>query len=150
MANRPVVGWHEGWSFSRFVNRHLRWAVMRRQVSKAGYLVEPLLTPGPVLIMALLAGLAGPEYPLNLPTAFGALALKFGVDAVTNAKLTGGGLSFTTMGINALREWLTLAVWALGWLVQTIQWRGKPNRVVAGSALEPVTTVFGNEARDEI
>ena len=34
------------------------------------------------------------------------------------------------------RQWLTLAIWALGWFVQTVEWRGKTYRVGAGSRIE--------------
>ncbi len=150
LASRPVVGWHEGWSFSRFVNRHLRWAIMRRQVSKAGYLLEPLFTPGPILTFALLAALVAPEPHLNIGAVCSALALKYGLDALTYAKLTGERLPLSVFAINPFREWLTLAVWALGWFTQTIHWRGKPYRVVADSALEPVNSSLEAEVGDEV
>jgi hypothetical protein len=41
--------------------------------------------------------------------------------------------------LNPLRQWLTLAIWALGWFVQTVEWRGKSYRVGAGSRLRPMT-----------
>ena len=33
-AEQPVPAWHEGWTLQRFISRHLRWAVMRRSVSR--------------------------------------------------------------------------------------------------------------------
>jgi ceramide glucosyltransferase len=137
-ARMPVPTWNEGWTFPRFISRHLRWAVMRRQVSRVAYLVEVLLTPGPVLMSMLLLGLWFPQTDIDIVWVGASVALDQVMDFVTYSRMTGKVAPLVTLLVNPLRQWLTLAIWALGWFVQTVEWRGKTYRVGAGSRLRPL------------
>jgi ceramide glucosyltransferase len=138
-AARPVPAWHEGWTLQRFVSRHLRWAVMRRSVSRAAYLVELLLNPG-VFSLSLLA--LGAELPLPGPAALwlcAALCFEQVLAAVSFARMTGRRVPLLALLANPLRQWLTLGIWVLGWFVDTVEWRGKAYRVGVGSLLRPAS-----------
>jgi ceramide glucosyltransferase len=137
-ARMPVPTWNEGWTFTRFVSRHLRWAVMRRQVSRMAYLVEALLTPGPALMLVLALGLWIPETNIDTGWIAATIAADQLIDFITYSRMAGQRAPFATLLLNPLRQWLTLAIWALGWFVQTVEWRGKTYRVGADSRLRPV------------
>jgi ceramide glucosyltransferase len=138
-ARMPVPTWNEGWTFSRFVSRHLRWAVMRRRVSRVAYLVEVLLTPGPVLMIVLTLGIWLPQARVNVGWILASIALDQLFDFITYCRMSGQRAPLVAVLINPLRQWLTLAIWALGWFVHTVEWRGKTYRVGAFSRLRPLS-----------
>ena len=137
-AGMPVATWNEGWTLGKFARRHLRWAVMRRQVSRPAYLVELLLTPGPILLLVLLIGWGVPSMVVDSRWVASGLALDQLLDAVTYSRVSGRLAPWRTLLLNPLRQWLTLAIWGLGWFVHTVEWRGKSYRVGVGSRLEPL------------
>jgi hypothetical protein len=137
-ARLPVPAWNDGWTFARFINRHLRWAVMRRQVSRPAYLVEMLLTPGPLLMLMLALGWWFPDSGIDLGWVAACVAIDQGLDYITYSRMTGKLAPIATVLLNPLRQWLTLAIWALGWFVQSVEWRGKTYRVGANSRLRPL------------
>lgn len=138
-ANMPVPTWNEGWTFTRFVSRHLRWAVMRRQVSRLAYAMEILLSPGPLLMLVLVLSFRFPQIDIDRRWLAAWLVFDQALDYVTYTRMTGKPAPFVAVLLNPLRQWLTLAIWALGWFVQTVEWRGKSYRVGAGSRLRPMT-----------
>ena len=140
-AKMPVPTWNEGWTFTRFVSRHLRWAVMRRQVSRLAYGMEVLLTPGPLLMLVLALALWFPELDVDPRWLIGWLLFDQALDYLTYSRMTGTPAPLVAVLLNPLRQWLTLAIWALGWFVQTVEWRGKTYRVGSGSRLRPLTHV---------
>jgi ceramide glucosyltransferase len=140
-ARMPVPTWNEGWTFSRFVSRHLRWAVMRRRVSRVAYVVELLLTPGPVLMLVLALGIWLPQARVNVDWILASIALDQLFDFVTYCRMSGRRAPLMVVLLNPLRQWLTLAIWALGWFVHSVEWRGKTYRVGAFSRLRPMSTL---------
>jgi ceramide glucosyltransferase len=138
-ARMPVPTWNEGWTFPRFVSRHLRWAVMRRQVSRVAYAMEILLTPGPLLMLVLALALWFPEIDVDPRWLAGWVLFDQAIDYMTYSRMTGKPAPILAMLLNPARQWLTLAIWALGWFVQTVEWRGKSYRVGSGSRLRPLT-----------
>jgi ceramide glucosyltransferase len=146
-AAMPVATWNEGWTIGKFASRHLRWAVMRRQVSRAAYLIEPLLTPGPVLMLMLLIGWCVPSAEVDTRWVAASIVVDQLLDAATHARLSARSCFWPTLLINPLRQWLTLAIWALGWFVHTVEWRGKSYRVGVGSRLEPLRPAASTPTR---
>jgi ceramide glucosyltransferase len=140
-ARLPVPAWNDGWTFARFINRHLRWAVMRRQVSRPAYLVEMLLTLGPLLMLMLALGWWFPDSGIDLGWVAACVAIDQGLDYITYSRMTGRLAPIATVLLNPLRQWLTLAIWALGWFVQSVEWRGKTYRVGAKSRLRPLAQI---------
>jgi ceramide glucosyltransferase len=136
-ADRPVPAWHEGWTLGRFISRHLRWAVMRRSVSKSAYVAELLMNPAPLLVALWILSSWLPV-PVANPLWFGAaLCLEQVLAAVSFTRMTGHRVPALALLVNPLRQWLTLGIWVLGWFVETVEWRGKAYRVGAGSLLRP-------------
>jgi ceramide glucosyltransferase len=151
MSDVPITAWHEGWTLSRFFNRHLRWAVMRRQVSIAAYLAEILLTPVPWLVLLFILATANNQSAVNPQWVLCAFALEWALVARTYSRMTGQRIPLAVFLVNPLREFLTLAIWVVGWFVRVIEWRGKAYRVSAGSRLvavsPPLTETMTDEAR---
>jgi ceramide glucosyltransferase len=137
-ARVPVAAWSEGRTFKGFLNRHLRWAVMRRRVSRSAYSMEVLLTPAPGLMALLAIAMQVPATGIN--AGWVALCLLFEqlLDVLTYARMTGGRVPLAAVALNPLRQCLTLGIWAMAWFVQTIEWRGKVYRIGPASRLEPV------------
>lgn len=137
-ARLPVVAWSEGWTLKRFVNRHVRWAVMRRRVSRLAYATEVLLTPAPALLALLAIGMCVPATGINAGWVASWLLFEQLLDAVTYARMTGERAPLAAVALNPLRQVLTLCIWLMAWFVQTIEWRGKVYRIGPGSRLEAV------------
>lgn len=146
-AAMPVATWNEGWTLGRFASRHLRWAVMRRQVSRPAYLVELLLTPGPILMLVLFIGCCIPNGVVNVQWVAASVVFDQLLDAVTHSRMCGRLAPWPALVLNPLRQWLTLAIWALGWFMQTVEWRGKSYRVGLGSRLEPLRATASTSTR---
>lgn len=114
-----------------FLERHLRWAQMRRRLSPAFY-GEPLLNPLPFLLAlaALAPDLAG-------ATLAGA-GCKIAADALLARRLRGRRLGLKDLLLIPVKDLLVAGVWLLGVFRSTICWRGHRLRVGAGSRLWPV------------
>ncbi len=82
---------NEGWTVERFLNRHVRWAQMRRRISPGAYLGELLLNPVLWIALATLSLWAsGPGRDLRLiAVAAAGVAVKFASDALLCRRLRG-------------------------------------------------------------
>lgn len=118
----PVV--HEQRTVSAFLERHLRWAQMRRRLSPL-FFAEPLLNPVPWL---LLAGMA-------FPAALLGIVLKVLADAILVRQLRGEALPLRSLLWIPVKDVLILGVWMAGAFRQTINWRGNLLQVGPGSVL---------------
>lgn len=136
-ASQPVPAWHEGWTLGRFIRRHLRWAVMRRSVSRSAYLVELLLNPAPLLMLLWVLSHFAPLPGIHPLWLLGALGLEQACAAVSFSRMTGRLVPVLALFANPVRQWLTLGIWVVGWFVETVEWRGKIYRVGEGSLLRP-------------
>ncbi|HWM92839.1 MAG TPA: glycosyltransferase [Thermoanaerobaculia bacterium] len=125
----PVVG--EDRPVSAFLERHLRWAQMRRRLSPA-FFGEPLLNPVPWL---LLAAATGPILPALL-----GIALKVLTDAALVHRLRGGAMPVKSLLWIPVKDVLVAGLWIAGAFRQTICWRGNHLRVGPGSVLSPLPT----------
>jgi ceramide glucosyltransferase len=135
----PVV--HERRPVAAFLERHLRWAQMRRRLSLA-YFGEPLLNPVPALLAALALAVAG-FAPFGLGTAglgtaaVAGIALKVLADAALLRRLTGETAPLRDLLWVPCKDLLVAGIWAAGIFRSTICWRGHRLRVGSGSRLTP-------------
>lgn len=140
LAPDPVPAYVSGWDLSRFINRHLRWAQMRRRISLAGYLVEPLSYPHPFLLLAALCGLAQPPVygiwivglgvvGIGLRLLLDAFALRHDLDAAP---------SVVDLLLTIPKDCLALGLWLVAGFHRSIDWRGNRFRIGPGSRLEPL------------
>lgn len=120
----PVI--HEQRPVSAFLERHLRWAQMRRRLSPA-FFAEPLLNPVPWLLLA-----ATESWMALL-----GIVLKVLADAVLVRRLRGEPLPLQSLLWIPVKDVLVLGIWVAGAFRQTINWRGNLLRVGPGSVLSP-------------
>jgi len=144
-AEVPVPAWHDGWTLGRFFNRHVRWAVMRRRVSRAAYLTELLFTPGPMLSLMILLGVMLPSSGINATWMALGWGFEQALGAITFTCMTGRRIPLAALAINPARQWLTLGIWVLGWFLHSVEWRGKSYRVGVQSALRPMSARLDQE-----
>ncbi len=128
----PVI--HRRRTVGAFLERHLRWAQMRRRLSPA-FFGEPLLNPVPWLLGLLALGLG--EAPVWAASALAGLGVKIGADAWLARRLRGAALPLRALAWIPVKDLLVAAVWVAGACRSTICWRGNRLRVGRGSLLTP-------------
>lgn len=120
-------------SLVRTIERHARWAKMRRALTPLCFALEPLLSP---LLVASLVGILAPS----------ALAAKIWGLALA-LQITGALLCFTLLrvkrplllaALEPLRAAVIFLCWVLGCLSRRVSWRGNVFSLEAGSKLVPV------------
>lgn len=118
----PVI--HERRTVAAFLERHLRWAQMRRRLSPL-FFAEPLLNPVPWLLLAATVH----------PAALLGIVLKVLADALLVRRLRGEALPLKSLLWIPVKDVLILGVWAAGAFRRTICWRGNLLQVGPGSVL---------------
>jgi len=150
-------------STRQFLNRHIRWAQMRRHIAPGFYLLE--LTGYPLLFLTALWLMQGmgrasmsTAYPSSLESlsslllAFASswvpwvLLLKWTVDAFVYMALAVRP-SFATLALIPIKDALMPVVWVLGGVRRTVNWRGQRLWVSAGSRLS-IAPPSGQSARE--
>jgi ceramide glucosyltransferase len=124
-----------------FCARHVRWSQMRRQLSPGIYLLEPLQSPLPFLLAALvlLAGGAAPSLAEWLvPWVVAGLALRLCSDGLLGRKLRGARLCARDYIAILFKDLLCIGVWLVGAFKRTVDWRGTAMRIGPGSRLFPL------------
>jgi ceramide glucosyltransferase len=139
------AGWNIGTSFEvvenrnidctikRTLERHTRWAKMRRAILPGAFLLEPLLSP--ILIATITAiGLRSREAALTLlltivfQTVLAHAALRL---------LRGHALKWYWAPLEILRSYLLFFCWARACFSRRIKWRGHPFLVMRDSVIVP-------------
>lgn len=125
-------------SLRGFVERHLRWAQMRRWVSLSAFAAEALGNPVGWLLLWL------PSVVLNVPAgqreAWGWLALcilgcKLCLDAVMFRVVSGRGVRLWELCCVPLKDLLIACVWLVALFDRRINWRGNPLWIGPGSVI---------------
>lgn len=139
LSAHPLPVLQERRTVRQFLERHLRWAQMRRRISPA-YFGEPLLNPVPFLLALLALALAGgtPDGRLWGSAALAGIGLKLTADAWLARRLRGEALPLRSLLWIPVKDLMIAGIWAAGLFRQTICWRGHRLRVNAGSVLTPV------------
>jgi ceramide glucosyltransferase len=133
---------NQDWTVGRFLERHLRWAQMRRRLNLAAYIGEPILNPTPWLL-ALLCCAAAKRSAWQLgPASLGAMAaagllIKAAADLRLLFRLRGHSISLADLPLIYCKDLLVLALWATAFFRTTVCWRGNELRVARGSRLLP-------------
>lgn len=131
---------NDGWTLERFVNRHLRWAQMRRRVAPIAYLGEVLLNPVLWIALALAAltvSTRGPDLRTGA-MVIAAVLLKCAADALLWRRLSGRFPPASAIALIPLKDLLVAALWAVGAFRRKVDWRGNVLRIDAGSLLREI------------
>jgi len=124
-----------------FLERHLRWAQMRRRLSPA-FFGEPLLNPVPFLLAVLALAAAG-QGALWLSAgelgraALVGIGLKIAADAALACRLCGRLPRLADLAWVPVKDLLVAGLWLAGAFRRTICWRGHRLVVGRGSRLWP-------------
>jgi ceramide glucosyltransferase len=129
---KTVVG---RWSVARFVQRHLRWAQMRRWIAPGVFALEPLMSPTPwLLTLAWCSALVGDGLGLALAGTAWALVL----EALQARALRGRAPRLRELALVPLKDIAMLAIWTMAWLRRSVVWRGHAYRIGPDSRLAPI------------
>jgi ceramide glucosyltransferase len=133
----PTV--NRGWTLERFVNRHVRWAQMRRRLSLPAYLGELFLNP----IAWIASALIGLSFSQGRPDVRLAIAALCGVvlkcvgDALLWRRLTGKLPPPGHVPLMPVKDILMAGIWVVGAFRKTVNWRGNLFSIERGSRLVP-------------
>ncbi|HKO53396.1 MAG TPA: ceramide glucosyltransferase [Polyangiaceae bacterium] len=129
-------------SVPQFAARHLRWAQMRRRLAARLYWGEPLLYPGPLLVLVLLLLASGAQAHfvsndwLAQMSAL-ALAAKYLSDAWLIRLINGAFPRFSELPLMLLKDIGMWGVWLVGAVRRQVTWRGHTMLIGEGSRLSP-------------
>jgi len=129
-------------SVGQFAARHLRWAQMRRRLAARLYWGEPLLYPGPLLLLVLLLLASGAQLPLVSANRLAelsllALAAKYLSDAWLIRIINGAFPRASELPLLLLKDIGMWGVWLIGALRRRVTWRGHAMLIGEGSRLYP-------------
>ncbi len=131
VENRNVVS-----TLARTIERHTRWAKMRRSLKPVMFAAEPVLTPIVVASGAFLAapcrndGRAPRGRDGACRTACALLAVRL---------LRGRSLAWWYAPLEVVRSYVTLLSWVSAWGSRRIAWRGHPFLLQKGSVIVPAS-----------
>jgi ceramide glucosyltransferase len=137
-------------SVGQFAARHLRWAQMRRRLAAKLYWAEPLMYPGPLLIVALILLASGAQLPFISANRLAELSLlglaaKYLSDAWLIRVINGAFPRTSELPFLLLKDIAMWAIWLAGALKRRVTWRGHSMLIGEASRLYPDPT----EARPE-
>src|SRR4051812_40977253 len=137
LSPHPVRCVNEGWTVDRFVNRHVRWAQMRRHIAPGAYLGELLLNPVLFIALASLSLWAtGPGRDLRLlAVAAAGVAVKCASDALLCRRLAGRLPNLGEVLMMPLKDLAMAFIWLVGCVRRRVVWRGNELRIERGSLL---------------
>jgi ceramide glucosyltransferase len=123
---------NRSWSVARFLNRHLRWAQIRRRGARWAFAGELLLNPVLWSAGALAAG-----FPL---VAASATALKILSDALLARRLGRPRYRLRDLAWIPVKDLAVAGIWVVAAFRRRVSWRGNLRRIGAGTRLlgEPV------------
>ena len=134
LSLEPIENPNVGSSIRRTLERHGRWAKMRRAVEPRAYAAEPLLSP---IAMAVFAFAAHPSKRM-LAAWMLACLLQAALAVLSIRALHRRFPRWTTPVVEIARAHLVLGCWLWGWLDTHVSWRGKAFRILPGSYLVPL------------
>jgi ceramide glucosyltransferase len=128
-------------SLGQFAARHVRWAQMRRRLTRL-YWGEPLLYPGPLLLLVLLVIASGAELPFVsnawlVRLSLSALVGKYLSDALLVRLLNGEFPRAAELPLILLKDIAMWGVWIAGAVRRRVTWRGHAMLIGEGSRLYP-------------
>lgn len=120
-------------SVRRTVERHTRWAKMRRSIAPIKFALEPLLSPLTIaslvaVVVETRAAVAAVLLTAIVQTAIAFLSVWF---------LRGRSLAWYYAPLEIVRSYLSLVCWARAWCSRRIVWRGHAFLLSRDSAIVP-------------
>ncbi len=118
-------------SVARTLERHTRWAKMRRSLSPQVFAIEPLLSP---VVVTTLGLLIAPSRTTALLLAVAAVVQTF-CAFVSAALLRRKWFAWWYVPLEVIRSYVAIFCWLRAWASRRIAWRGHPFVLQRGSAI---------------
>ena len=129
----PVANRNVACSLKRTLERHTRWAKLRRAISPAGFALEPMLSP---VVMTTLACLVLQTKPLAF-AFLAALLLQTAGAVITTRVLRGTAPRWYWVPLEIVRAYLLFLCWLFACASKRVSWRGHDFELARGSAIVP-------------
>jgi len=118
----PVENRNVACSFGRTLERHTRWAKMRRAIMPGAFAIEVLLTP---IAVALGAALLSPSRA-TIAALLGCVAMQICGAALATRKVRGVPFRTSHLLLEPVRAVLLQVCWLRAALSRRVEWRGHP------------------------
>jgi ceramide glucosyltransferase len=129
-------------SLARTIDRHTRWAKLRRALSPQGFALEPVMTP---IVVASVGLLAAPS-----PRTAAMFVLTCGLQTVVAMLavrlLRGRALPWWYAPLEIVRSYALLGCWLRACVSRRIAWRGHPFTLLPGSVIVPAAASHGRSS----
>lgn len=129
-------------SLRALVERHARWAMMRRRLCPAAFYLEPLTNPLLLLPLAF-AALGNLAFVWLLTTWFIRDVLSTIALSKRSASQTQGDSSVWALIVSPLRDLAMMVAWSSALFARHVSWRGTRLRVGRSTSLSPVRSNGG-------
>jgi len=129
----PVENRNVACSVRRTLERHTRWAKLRRAISPLGFTFEPLLSPTITCAAALIVT---PSRAFVLLLAL-AIAVQTMFAQISLVCVRGRGLPWKHAPLELVRTLVLFVCWLGAWASRRIAWRGHPFLIGADSSITP-------------
>jgi len=129
LCNGVIDAISERATVKAFLQRQLRWSLLRSRLKPLVYPFEPLLNPMAVALAAIALGAPA------LVVAVWAVGLVLARDALGWSRLRGLGGLAAALSLAPLKDLLLVGVWAAAPFVRHVSWRGTRLRISAGTRL---------------
>jgi len=139
----PVQNRNVACSLRRTVERHTRWAKLRRAIVPAGFALEPLLSP---MIVITLAGLVHPTRSLAMAFVASAV-LQMTCAVVTMRVLRGTAPRWYWVPLEVVRAYVLFFCWLRACVSKRVSWRGHDFELAKDSAIIPAESGVWNRVR---
>jgi ceramide glucosyltransferase len=133
LSFEPVANYNATSTLARTLDRHMRWAKMRRSITPPGFTFELMLSP---LVISLLVALVSPSWITLAGVAF-ALVLSFACSLLSLVRLRGRE-GARLAALEPIRALAMFFCWCVGCLSAKVVWRGNAFTLGAGSRLIPM------------
>jgi ceramide glucosyltransferase len=129
---------NKSWKVERTLERHLRWAQIRRSLGAPGYVLELLLLPH--VLLAATSAVALIQWDGSSRFTLAACAIAYVVTSASEAAATlrwsgAGYASVQFLPFVALRQVGQALLWILAWGKSEVNWRGNRLQIGKGSKL---------------
>ncbi len=131
------------WELARFFNRQLRWAQIRRHLTKPVFWGEPITYTTVWMLLLFAAVQAGhePSYVFGVSVgslALAGIALKTLFDSLAIAHVRGEFPSVAAALLIPVKDLCIAAIWPVAAFMRTVNWRGNLLKIGDGTQLERV------------
>jgi ceramide glucosyltransferase len=142
----PIENRNVDCTILRTLERHSRWAKMRRSIAPVPFALEPFLSPLSVASVVAVVAQSRASLWACLATALLQTLLAF----ASVRALRGRSLAWYYAPLEIVRTYLTLLCWARAWFSRRIAWRGHAFVLGEGSAIVPAPPRSGSRLIDAV